>query len=419
MAPASVSCATTDPSIRNTRVVTTTVQVLGSDGTPLANQELTVAQQTHDLLFGTTGFALAKLANGEVTGAEQARAEKLGAKLLGLCNFATLPFYWGRFEPNRGKPDTQRIANTARWLSDRGCRTKGHPLCWHTVTAPWLLEMSNTEILAAQLERIRRDVTAFAGLIDMWDVVNEAVIMPVFDKYDNGITRIARAFGRIAVIRETFAAARAANPAATLLLNDFDTSTAYECLLEGCLEADIRIDVLGIQSHMHQGYWGLEKTLNVLDRFARYNLPIHFSEANLVSGSLMPAEIADLNDHVVSEWPTTPEGEERQAREAAEFYTTLVAHPSVEAVTWWDFVDGGWLKAPAGLLRTDLSSKPVYDALHDLIKGQWWLPPTTAATDENGRIQVSGFAGQYTATRDTRASSFRVCESDPTVQIIL
>ena len=31
-----------------------------------------------------------------------------------------------------------------------------------------------------QLDRIYRDVTDFAGLVDIWDVINEAVIMPIF-----------------------------------------------------------------------------------------------------------------------------------------------------------------------------------------------------------------------------------------------
>src|SRR5690606_17780328 len=147
-----------------------------------------------------------------------------------------------------------------------------------------------------QVDRIKRDMSEFAGLIDMWDVINEVVIMPVFDKYDNGITRLCREIGRIPMVRIVFDAARHANPHATLLLNDFDMSSAYECLIEGVLEAGIRIDALGLQSHMHQGYWGEEKPLDVLDRFSRYGLPIHFTETTLVSGHLMPPEIVDLND---------------------------------------------------------------------------------------------------------------------------
>ena len=90
------------------------------------------------------------------------------------------------------------------------------------------------------------------------------------------------------------------NPTATLLLNDFDMSTAYECLIEGVLEAGIQVDAIGLQSHMHQGYWGEEKTLAILDRFARFGLPLHLTETTLLSGDLMPAHIEDLNDYQVA-----------------------------------------------------------------------------------------------------------------------
>ena len=63
------------------------------------------------------------------------------ARWLDLFNAATLPFYWGRFEPQRGHPDTERLRKAAAWFVERGCRVKGHPLCWHTITADWLLDL--------------------------------------------------------------------------------------------------------------------------------------------------------------------------------------------------------------------------------------------------------------------------------------
>jgi GH35 family endo-1,4-beta-xylanase len=225
-------------------------------------------------------------------------------------------------------------------------------------------------------------------------VINEVVIMPIFDKYDNAVTQISLKLGRIGIIRMTFDAARSVAPNAILLLNDFDVSAAYECLIDGVLEAGIKIDALGIQSHMHQGWWGVEKTQDVLKRFGKYNLPMHFTETTLVSGKIMPPEIVDLNDYKVDEWPTTPQGEERQANEVSQHYKMLVAHPQVEAITWWGLEDGGWLKAPSGLLRIDQSPKPAYHALHDLVKRDWWLPPTKMMSDSAGRIQLSGFRGR-------------------------
>jgi GH35 family endo-1,4-beta-xylanase len=396
-----------DESIRRYRTADATVTLL-SDGRPLVRGEVTVSQTNHKFHFGSTGFDFVALANGEIRGEELAGMERRAREWLALFNFATLPFYWGRFEPERGRPDTARLLTAARWFVERGVAVKGHPLCWHTVQPDWLLPLSNDEILAAQKARIRREVTDFRGLIDAWDAINEAVIMPVFENGENGITRICRANGRIATVRMAFETARESSPSAFLLLNDFDMSTAFECLIEGVLEAGVRIDALGLQSHMHQGYWGEEKTLKIIDRFARYDLPIHFTETTLVSGHLMPPEIVDLNDYQMKEWASTPEGEARQADEVVRHYKTLLAHPAVEAMTYWDLADGGWLNAPGGLVHFDNSPKPSYDALLGLVKGEWWLAPTTMATDAEGRLRFNGFLGDYEVTAGDSKAAFRL-----------
>lgn len=382
-----------DPTLAH-RGADAVVTVLGPDGSPLAGTDVTVEQTRHRFLFGCIGFDLVDLASG--TPHESAYERRLADRWFDVFNASTLPFYWGRFEPERGKPDTERILTTARWFQDRGVLVKGHPLVWHTVCAPWLLDLPNAEIERLQRERIRREVTDFAGVIDTWDAINEVVIMPVFEAEDNGVTRIARELGRIEMVRMAFEEARAVNPSATLLLNDFDMATAYECLIEGVLEAGIRIDRLGLQSHMHQGYWGEERTLAVLERFSRYNIPIHFTETTLLSGDLMPPHIVDLNDWQVDEWPSTEEGEARQADEVERHYRTLLSHPSVEAVTYWGLSDRGmWLNAPGGMVRVDGTPKPAYQQLRQLVKGEWWMPPTPMRTDDEGQVRVSGFLGDY------------------------
>ncbi len=397
-----------DRAIREQRTANATV-TLTHNGSPLVGQDVTVRQLKHRFLFGSNwGESSVALANGELSGKAKELAERRNEHFLQLFNQVTLPFYWGRFEPQRGQPQTQRILNAARWYQAQGCVLKGHPLCWHTITADWLLPLTNREILQAQIARIQRDVADFAGLIDMWDVVNEAVIMPIFDRYDNGVTRICKELGRIELIRTMFETARATNPKAILLLNDFDVSPAYDILIEGCLEAGLPIDVIGIQSHMHQGYWGVERTQHVLDQFARFQRPIHFTENTIVSGRLMPPEIVDLNDYQVRDWPSTPEGEERQAHEVVSHYKTLLAHPLVEAITWWDLSDGGWLNAPAGLLRKDHSPKPAYEELLKLIKGEWWLAPTKMTTDANGQISFTGFLGEYEVSLDKQHVAFAI-----------
>ena len=391
---------TPDPSMSH-RQTRSTVTVRHPDGTPLADTEVTVAQTDHAFGVGNIGFDMVALANGETAnngafGGATARLEELSEQWLALYNSATLPFYWGGFEPERGRPDTDRMRRTAQWFADRGVRVKGHPLVWHTVQPDWLLDLPVDEVEQAQRERIRRDVGDFAGLVDTWDAINEVVIMPVFANGDNGITRLARKVGRIAMIRMAFDEARATNPRATLLLNDFDMSTAYECLIEGVLEAGIQVDAIGLQSHMHQGYWGEERTLSVLDRFSRYGLPLHMTETTLLSGDLMPPEIKDLNDFQPEHWPSTPAGEERQADEMVRHYRTLASHPSVQSTTYWGLSDDGmWLGAPGGLVRSDGTPKPAYDALLRLVKDEWWHAPTTLRTDAHGQVEVAGWLGTY------------------------
>ena len=401
------------------RTAQATLTLLGEGGAPLPGRRVRVEQLRHAFLFGNIGFDFLPLANGDIGpnprdagietfgGAPLEGLERLAGQWLELFNTATLPFYWGRFESRRGDPDTVRLRRTAEWFAERGVALKGHPLVWHTVTAPWLLDLGVDEIEAAQGARIDREVGGFAGLIDTWDVVNEAVIMPVFDKYDNGITRLAKARGRVPLIRWAFERARAANPAATLLLNDFNLSSAYEELIEEVLDAGVRIDALGLQTHMHQGYRGDDVIRETVDRFARFGLPIHMTENTILSGHPVPREVTDLNDYRIDDWPSTAEGEARQADELGRHYRNLVSHPAVQAITYWGITDAGsWLGAPSGLIRADGTPKAAYDALRDLIKGQWWLAPTTRTTDADGRIQVDGFLGDYRIEADGRSAGF-------------
>ncbi|MCL1819968.1 MAG: endo-1,4-beta-xylanase [Oscillospiraceae bacterium] len=374
-----------------------------------AGKNVNVKMTRHKMLFGCAEFGTIPYLNGEMDEKSAAQAEKRMKHMTEILNSVTLPFYWGRYEPVEGKPDTERTLKAAKWLhNERGMTVKGHPLCWHTVCAPWLMEYSNAEIMKKQLERITRDVGGFKGAIDMWDVINEAVIMPLFDRYDNAITRICKERGRINLIRDLFKQAREANPEAILLINDFETSESYDILVEGLLEAGIKIDVIGIQSHMHQGYWGVEKTHRILERFSRFNLPIHFTENTIVSGRIMPRGIEDLNDFQPDEWPSTPDGLIRQAEETVLHYETLFAHPLIESITWWSFTDGGWLKAPGGLLDMNNDPKPVYNELHKRIKGEWWTPEQTLTADENGFVTVSGFKGDYAAVCNGNETKFSI-----------
>ena len=393
------------------------ITVTDEQGNPLKNAKLRVSLTEHEFLFGCGAFdvmAYVNVPDPEIKKSLSVRAEKW----LDVFNYGTLPFYWGNYEPEEGNVQKEPVMAAADYLRKYNVRLKGHPLCWHTVCADWLMQYDNDTILKKQLERIERDVSAFKGCIDMWDVINETVIMPVFDKYDNAVTRICNHVGRIPLIKQVFEEAKKTNPDSVLLINDFNTSPAYEKVIEQCLDAGVPIDVIGIQSHQHQGYWGKEKLLDVLERFGRFGLPIHFTENTLISGTLMPADIEDLNDYHNDNWQSEPEFEERQKNELEEMYRILFDTPAVKAVTMWDFSDGAWLNAPSGLLRRDGSSKPAYDMLKNLIKNEW-NTDCEVVSDEHGNADISGFKGSYTVTCGDKTGSFTLDGKNGQCRVIL
>ncbi len=377
------------------------------NGNILSNTSVQVKLVNHQFLFGCGAFdSLPAAAEDDQKKIDIYHDKNMPSKSyfedrmdkwFEVFNYGTLPFYWGGFEPKEGEVLTDSRMRAAKMLQKKHVKVKGHPLCWHTVCADWLMEYDNATILQKQLDRINREVTAFRGVIDMWDVINEVVIMPVFDRYDNAITRICKELGRVRLVKEVFDAAKSANPDSTLLINDFNLSESYRILIDGCLNSGVPISAIGIQTHQHQGYMGREKLEDILERFSVFGLPLHFTENTLVSGDIMPKDIEDLNDYQVDEWPSTPEGEERQKKEWAEMYRILFEHPLVEAVTGWDFADGAWLGAPSGLIRKDNTTKPAYHELKRLIHEEWHTEGELR-TDEHGIVLLDGFKGDYEIT---------------------
>lgn len=393
------------------------LHITDKQGQPLSEKKLSLKLTNHEFLFGCGGFDVIPYCNNQNPEDLPFLQSKVD-KWLDVFNYATLPFYWGRYEPIEGHSQKEVMMKTAKFLQSKNVKVKGHPLCWHTVCADWLMQYDNKTILKKQLERIDREVTGFKGTIDMWDVINEVVIMPIFDKYDNAMTRVCKELGRVSMIKEVFKAAHDANPEAVLLLNDFNLSTSYEILIDGCLQAGVPISAIGIQSHQHQGYWGAEAVEAVLSRYEQFGLPIHFTENTLISGKLMPSDIKDLNDYQVDTWDSTPEFEERQKEQMEEMYRILFKHPLVQAVTCWDFTDGGWLKAPSGVIRIDGSAKPAYEMQKKLIKEEWHTY-CEIHTDKNGFADVEGFKGEYALNSNNLSAAFKLESGCDTVQIVM
>lgn len=346
---------------------------------------VTIEQVRHKFLFGCNIFKLNRCKTDTDNAAYADRFQD-------LLNFATLPFYWWSYERQRGNPTDERTEAVVKWCQAHNIVTKGHPLAWNYIQPPWLAQENPKTAMPLQLKRIARCVEKFSGDIDIWDVVNEAT------HYDRDfckerapkLTQAITDMGIGEYVRQAFNAARLVGPKATLIINDYRTDPSFERkVIKELVHPGGKpmYDVIGLQSHMHTNYWGVQKAWNVCENFAKYKVPLHYTETTVVSGPKTDQG-----------WHTTAQGEKEQAQKVAEFYTLLFSHPAVEAITWWDFTDqNAWQGAPAGLVRADMSPKPAYDRLKDLIKGQWWTTKQAQAK-KRGRVRFRGFLGDYRVT---------------------
>jgi endo-1,4-beta-xylanase len=313
------------------------VRVVDAEEKPIAGARVEVEQRRHAFLFGCNIFQWGKLPDEKL---EAAYREHFAE----LLNYATLPFYWPSYERRKGEPMHAETERVARWCQEHGIVTKGHPLAWNMGDPPWLPDDPD-EIYRLQLDRVGDCIKRFAGLIDRWDVVNEVTH---FDRPDFVNRRAPKhsamwkKIGRIEFTRACFERARQAGPTATLLINDYRTDPEFERVIEQLVDGQGKrlYDVIGIQSHMHDGPWPTERVWEVCERFARFGVPLHFTETTLLSG--------ERGWERPQPWPST-------------------------------------------------TPKPMFQALRDLIKGRWWTR-TTLETDGNGEVKFRGFLGDYRVT---------------------
>ena len=378
--------------IRRYRMGQLTVQVIGSNGRPVRNARVRITQTRHAFLFGCNVFGYDP---ADHSPAQAAYRRQFAV----LFNYATLPFYWGAFEPAPGQQNYARLQAAADWCLAHGITPKGHPLVWHEVWPSWAPQTPDAAIPLLHI-RVADLVTHYKTSIHFWDVINEANGAAAFSP-PNGESEWIKRDGPAPVVETALGWARSAEAGRleTFLYNDYDTGAANVALLTQ-LERDGRLpDAIGLQSHMHGGVWPLSKVWTVCGRFAQFGRPIHFTETTVLSG---PKRTVDFNGPYPSDWNTTPDGEAAQAEYAAQFYTALFSHPAVRAITWWDFSDkNAWLNAPAGLLRKDMTPKPAYTRLMALIHKTWWTQ-LTGNTNSQGALTRRVFYGEYSITARDR-----------------
>src|SRR5690606_27370500 len=101
------------------RMASKTIKLVDASGNPVTDKPFELQLTNHKFLFGCGAFDAVEVANRSVSENRLAFQEEKMDLYLQVFNAGTLPFYWGRFEPEQGKPLTKELQAAARWLRDR------------------------------------------------------------------------------------------------------------------------------------------------------------------------------------------------------------------------------------------------------------------------------------------------------------
>jgi len=374
-----------------------TVIVKDRTGKPVPGATVKVEQQRHEYLFGCNLYRWGQIP-------DEGREQAYRRQFADLFNSATLAFYWWLYETERGKPDYEYTDRVCDWCEENGIACKGHPLVWNFDVPEWLPD-GPEEIGRLSDARVTDVVSRYRGKIDIWDVVNE---VSQFDNFPNRMTDWISGVGAETYVKSALRAARQANPEATLLVNDVTKHPAHVQFLAQLLEdAPGLFDAAGMQTHMYDYVYPPLHLWGSCEGYREAGVPLHFTETTVLSA--VPTQEGGWTSK--GALTTTPEGEQWQADYVERLYTTLFSHPATKAITWWDFSDDGAFRdAPSGLLRADMSPKPAYDRLRDLIKGRWWTN-VDGVTDEQGRFSLRAFHGTHRVTATASQRQETSCEA--------
>lgn len=211
---------------------------------------------------------------------------------------------WSRLRPS---PKTYNFAD-ADWLVDFAQRhqmqVRGHTLIWHEALPQWTQSVFAAAMASSDQERIEQFMAQhiqtvvghFAGKIQAWDVVNEAIRPD--QGHPDGLrdTPWLKALGP-GYIEMAFHLAAHADPKAMLVYNDFGMEydapwadkkrVAVLRLLETLKSKSVPIHALGMQSHLmrHQSHFDPEKLRKFLREVAQLDLKILITELDVTDES--------------------------------------------------------------------------------------------------------------------------------------
>ena len=377
-----------------------TVVVRAAKGT--LPEEITVTAElvNHEFRFGANLFLLDEMETPE-------KNERYKRVFPELFNLATVPFYWNGLEPEKGKPryaaDSPKVYRRpppdlcVDYCLAHGIEPKCHCLNYDSWIPSWLRDASVEEQKRMLEKRFREIAERYADKIPSFEVTNETLQ-----------TARSAFFYEDDFLDWSYRMADRYFPNNRLIINDYNVwfpesyndRHAYYMQIERLFAHGItHLDSVGIQFHsfvpkaeeetLAAQRYDPEILYKLMDLYARFGIAEQITEMTI------PAYSGEEEDEYV------------QAELIKGVYSTFFSHPAMEAVIYWNVVDGyayGKLGDMTnkenvyygGLLRFDMSEKPAWKTLKKLIHEEWHTSVTVPVKD--GRANFRGFYGTYKLT---------------------
>ena len=221
------------------------------------------------------GFEIQSIKPGDSTPAQQ----NLQNFLEQNANAVTITPYWTQFND----PAKQAVfAKQADWAKDHDMQIKEHPAFWTHLVPP-----------DATLADIKAHTQAIARLPGQFTEINETA--DANNAPSNGVTEYINQVGAAKATEQAIDWIRAADPHKTIIYNDFQNGQQEMTMLDQMQKDGKLPDAIGIQLHMDQGNWPLDKVENTVNQLAKYGKPIYITEISVMSGA--PGESASKVNH--------------------------------------------------------------------------------------------------------------------------
>lgn len=385
--------------IENNRKGGFVLQFEDENGNAVNNVKVSIKQTNHAFNFGYSSFLLDGFD-------DDWKNEKYKEYFKKLFNYATVPLYWDTLKPERGKPrfdkNSERIYRrppvdlVVEFCEQNNIRMKGHCLMYHSFNPKWMpedhreLKMAIEDRLAAISERYSRvfhDVDVINELHSKYKCLygmDECRVrnFPIEDEKDhvNWCFDIAKKYFSHSKLHwnegcyETFCDSYVGE------------KSFYYLMLQHYISQGVPIDSIGMQFHAFvppesdDMVYNPVRLLDVFDKYSEFGLPIHLSEVSIPS------------------YTNEEEDEYIQAELVKRLYKLWFSQKNIEAAIWWNLVYGTAYgdenKFFAGLIRNDMTPKPAFNELDNLINNEW-RTELVADSDKGNVIFFNGFYGNY------------------------